>query len=164
MKIIGKLKNVINVNGTKEVTFIVSNYIAKEQLDALQPGEYSLEIEEFKNNRTKNQNKYMWKLIKEISDRMNGENSNEWDIYLLALERANVKYEYIMTLPKAEPLLRQNFRAIKLVRKDGEFNIYKCYYGSSKYNKKEMKDLIDAILGLAYEIGIETSYYEEIFK
>ena len=161
MKIIGKLQKIVDVNGAKEVTFTINNYIAKEQLETLQPGDYSLEIEEFKNKRTKQQNKYMWKLIKEISDRMNGVNSNEWDVYLLGLERANVKYEYVMTLPQAETLLRQNFRAIKFVRKQEKYNIYKCYYGSSKFDKQEMKDLIDALLNMAYQVGIETSYYEQ---
>ena len=85
----------------------------------------------------------MWALIGEIDKARNGDRSNDdWEIYLEALVRAGAKYTHLLVEPMAESMLRDSFRAIQLVRRiklgDKVFNDYKCFYGSSKLDKKEM--------------------------
>ena len=97
----------------------------------------------------------------------NGSRSNaEWDVYIEALERAGAKYEYIACLTAAEDMLRKSFRAIQYVKPfeggKGEMGVYKCYYGSSKMTMAEMGELIETILDMAAEAGIDTAYWEGV--
>lgn len=161
MKVIAKLKNTKN----GDLQLQVDNFQSRTELEELELDQYyTVDIIKFKDARTKKQNKLMWELIHKIAEKY-GE-KNEWNIYINALERANVKYEYIMILPKAERLLKENFRAVKFIKKrieNGvEFHVYKCFYGSSKFNKEEMANLINSILEMAVNVGINTAFYEEV--
>lgn len=42
--------------------------------------------------------------------------------------------------------------------------MYKVFIGSSKMNVKEMNLLIDTVLDIATEVGIETDYWREVLK
>ena len=109
----------------------------------------------------------MWALIGEIDKARNGDRSNDdWDIYLEALVRAGAKFTHLLVEPEAESMLRDSFRAIQLIRriKIGEkiFNDYKCFYGSSKLDKKEMADVIETILDMASECGLDIVYWKDV--
>lgn len=163
MKLIANVKS--RENGLLQLQ--VNNLRSIDEMQELaENGVYLVELTHIRIARTKKQNKYMWKLIHEIAQRY-GEH-DEWNIYILALEHANVKYEYLQVLPKAEKLLKENFRAIKFIKKkvenNVEFHVYKCFYGSSQFSKEEMKKLIDCILGLAVRVGINTDFYEEVLQ
>jgi len=128
--------------------------------------EYVLELKEVRSKRTLQQNKYMWALIHRIADHESMQ-MNEIEIYTSALEEANAKYIYLLGIAEAENELRKNFRAVKVVRptyENGkEYIVYKCFVGSSKLDTKEMKKLLDIIIGWAEELGIEINeeYYSE---
>ena len=171
MKIIGNFKDLLQDNtGNDIVSFLVSNFSHKTQLSTLEKDKtYSIEIKEVKSKRSIEQNRYMWALLHEIDVAMNGERSNdEWSVYIQCLERAGAKFDYIGCLPEAEQALKENFRAVKFIKKidlngkDG--NMYKVFIGSSKMNVQEMKMLIDTVLDVASECGIETSYWQEVLK
>lgn len=170
MKIIGTLRDSFRHAAGGIVSFNIENFRHAEMLKELDPQKtYSIEIKEAKSKRSLEQNKYMWALISEIDKELNGERSNdEWSIYIQALERAGAKYEYIGCLPEAEEMLKENFRAVKYIKridlngKDGV--MYKCFIGSSKMDKEEMGILIDTILDMAIELGIETDYWLEVLK
>ena len=127
-----------------------------------------IEIKEVKSKRTIQQNRYMWLLLHEIDVAMNGRATDEMDAYIMCLERANAKFDYIGCLPEAEQALRENFRAIKFIKKidlnGKEGNMYKVFIGSSKMDVKEMNQLIDTILDVAEQLGIETSYWKEVLR
>lgn len=122
---------------------------------------YSMEIKEPKSKRTIQQNKYMWALIREIARK---QMQDEMEIYISALEQANAKYEYVMGLETIEDELKRNFRAVKVLRpetfKGKKFIVYKCFVGSSKFDKAEMTKLLDIIIGYAEELDINTNIYE----
>lgn len=170
MKIIGTLRDKFRTTNGGVVTFDISNFRHVEELNNLEADKlYSIEIKEAKSKRSLQQNAYLWALLSEIDRAVNGERSNdEWSIYIDALERAGAKCEYIGALPETEQLLKENFRAIKFIKKidlngvDG--NMYKVFIGSSKMDSKEMGVLIDAVLDMAEEIGIEISYWNEVLK
>lgn len=168
MKIIATVRDYFKHQSGGILQLNIDNIRHAEMLQELQEDKtYSVEIKEAKSQRTIDQNKYMWALLAEIDKELNGGRSNdEWSIYLEALERAGAKYEYIGALPEAEEMLKKNFRAIKFIKKidlngvDG--NMYKCYIGSSKMDTKEMGILIDTVLDMAMELGIDTDYWKEV--
>lgn len=128
---------------------------------------YSITISKARDKRTEQQNKYMWALIGEIDKARNGDRSNDdWDIYLEALVRAGAKFTHLLVELEAETMLRESFRAIQLIRriKVGEkiFNDYKCFYGSSKLDKKEMADVIETLLDMASECGLDIVYWKDV--
>lgn len=162
MKVIAKVKSI--QNGVMQLQ--IDSFKSREELQELEVNNYyTVEITNLRDARTKKQNKYMWKLIHEIAQHY-GE-PDEWKIYILALEHANVKYEYLQVLPKAEKLLKENFRAVKFMKKKVEngitFNVYKCFYGSSKFTKEEMQSLINSILDIAVKCGLDVEFYEGVF-
>lgn len=170
MKLVGNYsRNGKNENFETEITFTIrDNY--KHLIQALDKNElYSIKISKAKDRRTEQQNKYMWALIGEIDKAKNGDRSNnDYEIYIEALIRAGAKFTHLLVEPQAESMLRENFRAIQLVRtikvKDKIFNDYKCFYGSSTMDKKEMHDLIETILDMASECGLNIIYWKDVLE
>lgn len=168
MRLVGKFsRSGTNENYESEITLTLQdNY--KHLIKELKKGEqYSITITKAKDRRTEQQNKYMWALINEIDKIRNGDRSNnDFEIYIEALTRAGAKSEHLLVEPQAEILLKDSFRAIKLIRKikigKKEFHDYKCFYGSSKMDKKEMSDLIDTILDMASECGLNIVYWRDV--
>lgn len=144
----------INEDRELEITFSIPAYQAKliETLDKSKT--YSLEIKEKKDDRTIKQNAYMWAIIDKIAKQ---EHIDEMDIYCNALEEANAKYIWLIGLPETKDMLLKNFRAVKITRYDEHKNaIFKCYIGSSKFDKEEMELLLEIVLKYAGEYGIDT--------
>jgi RNA polymerase-interacting CarD/CdnL/TRCF family regulator len=118
---------------------------------------YQIDIKEYKNKRSIEQNKKMWVLIHEIA-RATG--NDDMQVYCGVLERADVKSDYIITAANLEESLKKSFRAVKFIRMQ-EVNgkdcyVYKVYLGSSKMNTQEMSELLEITLDICGELGIET--------
>ena len=168
MKIVGNYSRIgKNINDEIEITFTIrANY--KYLLDELDKDTlYSINVSKAKDKRTEQQNKYLWALIGEIDKARNGDRSNDdFEIYIEALMRAGAKFTHLLVEPEAETLLRDKFRAIQFVRQirkgNRVFNDYKCFYGSSKMDKKEMADLIDTVLDMASECGLDIVYWKDV--
>lgn len=168
MKLVGNYSRVgKNENDEVEITFTIrANYkylLAELNKETL----YSINVSKAKDKRTEQQNKYLWALIGEIDKARNGDRSNDdWEIYLEALVRAGAKFTHLLVEPEAERLLRDKFRAVQFVRQirkgNRVFNDYKCFYGSSKMDKKEMADLIDTVLDMASECGLDIVYWKDV--
>jgi hypothetical protein len=144
--------------------FLFENLFNDIQIDLNK--EYVMELREVRSQRTLQQNKYMWALIRAIANHENV-NQDEVEIYTFALEEANAKYIYLLGTPEAENELKKNFRAVRVVRPTEEngkkFVVYKCFIGSSKMDTKQMKKVLDVIIAWAEELGIETDekYYSD---
>lgn len=166
---IGSLYRDLDGNGV--VTFTTSILRGFEELKSLDPfKDYSIEIKQIKSKRSLQQNRMLWGLIGLIDEKENGRRTAEGSegIYITLLEMADAKVDFIAALPEAEKMLRQSFRAIKLVqpfRQGGQqMNLYKVVSGSSKMNTKEMSALIDTTLDYAARLGIDTDYWKEVLK
>ena len=172
MKLTAKFNRKLNDDdGNAEISFIVDNFIQKQKLSELDRDKvYSLEIKDIKSKRSIQQNKYMWVLLSEIDKAINGKETDVMEIYIMALEQAQAKYEYVGALEETEQELKKAFRAVKKVKpidlngKNGY--MYKCFIGSSKMNVKEMNELIDTVLDMASMVGIDTDleYWKEVLK
>ena len=133
--------------------------IIKQFLDLkIDENEYlKVEIKKVKDKKTLQQNSYMWTLIKQIAQK---QNQDEMEVYCQALQESNAKYTWLEGLPEIKEKLLEVYRAVQITRYEERFGkqfaIFKCYEGTSKYDKKEMMDLLEIIVGWAEELDIPT--------
>lgn len=172
-KFIAKIADVaIMPNGAAAVELVVEDIGQAKELDMLyQKGDrdklYAVEMKNLRARRSAEQNRYLWALIREIDAEMNGgRNGDDWQIYCEALRRANVCYERILAPMAAADTLKRVFRAVEFESIDEERGtaIYRCYLGSSSMNTQEMSLLIDTVLDMAAEVGIESAYWRSVLK
>lgn len=166
------LKTVGRMDGQMEVTFEVPNYFQREMSKKIKDTKmYSIEVKEIKDKRSLQQNRYMWKLLSEIAQEVNGDYADE-DIYCQAIELANIQKDTVLCSPDIEKSLKQSYRVVaprEFVKgkNDIMWRYYDLYRGSSHFNTKEMTVLIDTILDMACNAGLDRDYwkgllYEEI--
>lgn len=139
---------------------------ALEALETLKNGDYVITITQPAKKRTAQQNRYLWELLGQISAKENGNRSEDVEIYCQLVEQAGAKCEYLMGLPGMEDRLKQVFRVVKIVDdrlyNGRQMNVYKCFYGSSKLDTREMGILIDKTIERAEADGIDTDYYRRL--
>lgn len=115
------------------------------------------EITRIKDKKTLQQNRYMWELIGQIARK---QNQDEMEVYCQALQEANAKYTWLEGLPEIKENLLKVYRAVQITRYEERFGkqfaIFKCYEGTSKYDKQEMMELLEIIIGWAEELDIPT--------
>lgn len=139
-----------------ELTFTVKGYANEQIAKSLSKNiPYRISLSEVGSKRSIEQNKLLWLLLHEVAEHLN---QTDEETYINALELADAKYEYIACLPEASDILKEHYRAIKLMNTfehNGKtFNQYKVFYGSSKMNTKEMTKLIDTVMQMARELDI----------
>ena len=154
-------------DGNALLQLVIANRQHKTMIEDLEAGvPLAVQITKAKGKRSIEQNKYMWALIDEIDRARNGgRHSDDWAVYIEALERAGAKCEYVACKLEAERMLMEQFRAVQYVMPtdfDDNMAWYKCFYGSSKMTTVEMSELIDAVLDMAAEAGIDTAYWEGV--
>lgn len=154
-----------SVNVDPEYRIIMQN-IDQETRRLARDGKTKLvvTVQEYKNIRSIQQNAMMWKLLEIMAEHMNAGRTGgvtAWDCYLNMLEKYGAKYQYFMCVPEAVDTFKEMFRAVKEVeRRDYngvEMVVCKCYEGSSKYDTQEMSLLIDGILDILAELGVDSS-------
>lgn len=157
--------------GNLIVSYVVSGsnkFAAKMATDECKQIDKKLEIEvkEYKSKRSIEQNKMLWSLLSKMAIAMSGKKNkvSSEECYCIMLEEANVTCDYMLALPEAEPMLKKSFR---VVRKVGErevngktLNMYQYFVGSSKFNTKEMTELIENVLDKLAELGVYDSEIE----
>ena len=147
MRLKARLVRYINGELTFKIPYNVGLELGKD---------YEIDLRPYKSKRSLEQNNLLWGIIQIISDKTG---NDPMDIYIDALKKAGAKFEILAILPKAEDMLRKQFRAIKpigtITTDDGiEMLQFMCFYGSSTFNSKEMTVLIDKVLQIADEMGI----------
>ena len=163
-------------DGDIEITFKILNdgkYAVKEIVNAIKGfismGKeiFVLTISEYKNKRSLMQNNMMWALL-EIMGNALGQSA--YDCYIDMLESYGAKHEYMMCLPQAKDMLKEHFRVVKEVERRNyngvQMIVFKCFYGSSKFNTKEMSVFIEDIFQKLAELGADFDrdveyYYKE---
>lgn len=138
--------------------FLIENLFSDIDVDITK--NYVIELKEVRSKRTLKQNKMMWALIRKIASHEDMQQEPD-EIYISALEEANLRSTYLLAPEEAEDELRKNFRAVKVIRpeqfKGREMIVYKCFLGSSKLNTKEMNQLLEIIKYWAEDLGIDTN-------
>lgn len=170
MKLLGNfVRRVVNEQGEMEVTFSLHDYHFKQQALELEKKPYNLDIKEIKGKRTLQQNAYIWALIHEIDRAINGHRSDEMSIYCNLIEMSNIRVIPLETIEAAKPELEKSFRVVREVErrksiKGTDTVVYKCYFGTSVFDKEEMSRFIDNLLDHATEEGIDIAYYDRVLR
>ncbi len=119
-------------------------------------------VDKYKNKRSLDQNALMWALLTEYADGLNAGRKGDItpeELYYQALSKYGVA-EYLLAVEEAEEMLKKTFRIVQKVDKrtvkGKTLTMFKCYYGSSTYDTKQMTDLIDGILDELAQAEIET--------
>ena len=123
---------------------------------SFKPGEY--DIIPHKEKRSNDANALMWALCRDIAEAVN---RPALEIYRNAIKDVGVYKDFILKEDDAKTI-KTAWENLGLgwvteqvdYDQDGERIILRCWYGSSKYNKKQMSRLIDNLMQDAESIGI----------
>lgn len=132
----------------------------KEVKELEKNNKLEVEIKAYKFKRSLEQNRLLWSLLGKMAIAMSGKRNkvSTEECYCIMLEEANVAYDFMLALPEAELMLKKSFRVI---RKVGErevngkrLNMYQYFVGSSKFDTKQMTELIENVLDKLAELGV----------
>ncbi len=125
----------------------------------MEDGEYVVEIEPKKKKRSLDQNRYFWALLGEIAKKENGDLRDVDDLYTNLLEMSGSKYETLVIKHEALERFKGLVRHVKIIKQQiYQHELYDtiwAFYGSSKFDTKEMAQLIDTTFRYASEVGVE---------
>lgn len=151
------------------ITDVEEKTLALIALDEIKQHQSKLDIEvkKYKSRRSIEQNKALWFLLGKLASAMSGSKNktSTEEAYCIMLEEANVAYDYILALPEAESELKKVFRVVRKIDErevnGKQLNMYQYFLGSSKYDTKQMYDLITNTLSKLDELGVVDSEVEE---
>ena len=161
----GKPRLTLTLNEKQEAMFMFDKYKNTEKL--------SISIKTFRELRSREANNYMWSLCGKLAEKLSDEGNKctKEDVYRDAIREIGVWYDDEVEPEKVKWRCaaweqigtgwlteRVDFTA------DGEKEIIRFYYGSSRYNKKQMARLIDNIVQDCQAVGIETISPDEIAR
>lgn len=121
-----------------------------------------------KRARSLDQNALMWKLLEIYADTVNGGRQGgerPEGIYMRMLSKYGVA-EFVIAVEEAEAVLCSTFRHVIRVDR-GTYNgkemvTFKCILGSSQYDTKQMKNLIDGIFDDLADLGVDPGTSREV--
>lgn len=154
-----KIKQLTHDSVSFEIPKFIAGYLAKGTGEDLK-----LTIQPATNSRTLSQNSLLWALIGEIDEILNGRRSKDGEdaIYRNLIEMARIDTSLFKVAPEAfdEIKKRNVFRLVEPLEYEDGFVLIRCYYGSSKFTTKEMKDFIEATLDFATELEMDLEAYK----
>lgn len=145
---------------------------ANQVASRFEPGkEYVLTAEEYHPKRSLDANRYMWQLCGKIAEKLSSEKQlySKEEIYRKAIQESGVWYDDEVPVDKVKwrctawELIGTGWFTERVdFTHDGEQEIIRFYYGSSRYNTKQMSRLIDNIVQECRALDIETLPPEKI--
>ena len=152
-------------DGECYITLHITGLHDREIVKEFQKGlPYRFNAREIKSKRTLEQNAYLWALVHEIAMARDGEMANtesDMQVYCELLRLASAKYyDLYVKETGAIEMLKANVRAVEILESRNNGYIVRCYEGSSKFDKNEMKQLLDYAQQVASQEGIDVRLYE----
>ena len=149
-------------NGKGKITLeIDKQYLSK--VETFKDKELDISIKEYKEDRSKQANAYIWVVLQEMADLTHTTKEELYKKYIREkglFRVVKVNNDAVQTLIKT-----WSDRGLGWVSepysKDEEFTELIMYYGSSSYNTKQMSTFIDYIVQDAKELGIDITTLEE---
>lgn len=170
----GRLKDIIFTRKGEQIISFVTRADFSEEFDALKDVDVNVEIEKYFPPRSTEANRYCWALCGKLAERLSvgGEFYTKEDVYRNAIRELGIFRDFDhLTIDQAKAL-----RHVWEEQGDGwvtEWMDYstdrntgtlRCYYGSSKYNSKQMSRLIDNLIQDCHALGIPTDTPEQIAR
>lgn len=137
----------------------------QDTVDGLKDTRLVIDAHPEREKRSLKANAYCWHLIGEIARMFS---QKKWTMYLHFIRDYGV-FEDFEIKREALPTLKRYFRLVEEFDDgygannsvSGHVKI-RCYFGSSKYNTKEMSDFLNGIVAEAKDCGIETLTRDEL--
>ena len=168
MELRGEIKGIsYNLEGKPLITFEVDRMADVNKIPTLEKDEkLKIKISRQGSNRTVYQNNLMWGIIADIDRQENGMPTEEgrWDIYTYGIEYMGIEYEDYLIPKAALKAIKKGFRATRVIDDLGEQLQVRCFVGSSRFNKKQMGELIEYFISYAYELGIMLNDYRDEYN
>lgn len=172
MKLVG---NIVGIDAGEDGSLLIMiktspvNLPGIQQLKELKEN-LDIELKRISQKRTLRQNAYLWSLINEICKAEDGSIEGAEDLYIQLLEKCGAKTA-IVNMPESaydnrfKALVRHSRLLKQQVVRNTVWNMVQIYYGSSTFDKDEMRQLIDVTLDYASNIeGINLGYWEDILR
>ena len=159
---ITKAKWNVDADGTWLSVRVPTVAEAKGICDGIEPDkQYTIQIAKKTKKRSRNANAYMWEMCQQLAE-LHGITKEE--VYRAAVKDVGIFKDFqnltekdAQTLQTAWQMLGTGWVTEQVdYMPDGEHLIIRCYYGSSKYNTKQMSRLIDYIVQDCKACGIQT--------
>ncbi len=150
-----------------ELELDTNDFTPIEELSKLE--KLTVVIKKWFKKRSLDANSYLWVLADKIAKKLSDEGSivTKEDVYIDAIKQIGVfesliipekafdHFKFIWEKQGLGYVIEEERRKDKCIR-------IKCYYGSSSYNTKEMSYVINLLVELAKNYGIETKTEQEI--
>lgn len=169
---IGKLKDLSFARDGGQVISVAVRGDMSELFDELKDYDVDIEIKRHRARRSLSANDYCWVLCEKIADKLADTDvkTNKETVYREAIRQVGVYKDFrelspadAKTLCTAWQLLGTGWVTEQVdYSRDGEAVTVRCYYGSSRYNTKQMSRLIDNLVQDCKALGIPTDTPEQI--
>ena len=144
-------------------------YTAQMFLEHMIPGKkYVAEIKEFRKKRSLDSNNYFWQLCDQIAGKLG---RTKEDLYVEYIKEVGVFKDFHLsrdeaaTFRTAWSMLGTGWPTEEVdYQQDGDNLVIRAYYGSSRYNAKQMGRIIDRAVEDAKDLGIETLTPDELAR
>ncbi len=153
-----------NKTGKAKITFLFDNKNILRHTEELKGNKLVLDINKWFKKRSKNANAYLWKLIEELSQKLN---ISRKEIYRKYIYEAGTYQELGMSedaMNRFSKIWEEKglgWFSEKVVNEYGEL-VLRVYFGSSTYNTKEMARLLNSVIQDCKSQNIETKTQAEI--
>lgn len=119
---------------------------------------YTAEIKRFRKRRSKNANDLCWAMCEQLADAIR---STKEEVYRDQIRKVGVYKDFHLP-PKEAKTFRAAWAQLgtgwltEQVDDDGPLLVIRAYYGSSRYNTKQMSRLIDSLMEDCEAVGVVT--------
>ena len=121
---------------------------------------YDCKIKQHRDKRSMNANDYCWVLLDKMADALH---TTKEELYIQKVREVGPFKDFTLTEDEANTfrvaweLLGTGWPTEQVgYDKDGDRLVIRAYYGSSRYNTRQMSRLIDSIVQDCKDLGIET--------
>lgn len=134
------------------------------QIDGIKDIEkLSITAKKHREKRSMDANAYAWVLLQKIAEAVG---TDKWSVYLRCLRDYSRKFTHVIVKPDAVDYMKEIWREVVDL---GEITVngqtghqLQLYYGSSKFDTKEMSVFIDGLVRECKDLGIETLPPDEL--
>lgn len=169
---IGKLKDITFTRSGEQIVSFSTKSDYTEAFDSLRDFDVDIEIKKHRNKRSNDANSYCWALCEKTADKLSDEDvkNTKETVYRKAIREVGIYKDFCKlslddakTLRTAWGMLGTGWITEQVdYSRDGERVTLRCYYGSSRYNTKQMSRLIDNLVEECKTLGIPTDTPEQI--
>ena len=169
---IGKLKDITFTRSGEQIISFSTKTDFTEAFDSLKDFDVDVEIKRYRQKRSLDANAYCWVLCEKIADKLADEDVKQTkeEVYRAAIREIGIFKDFSNLSPDDAKTLRTAWGMLGTgwvteqvdFSQDGEKVTIRCYYGSSRYNTKQMSRLIDNLVEDCKALGIPTETPEQI--